>query len=515
MPEVFRMELPSGTVLNDGRYIIDKKIGAGGFGITYSGHHSTLNKKIAIKEFFLNGYNMRNTSNNHVSLQGMEIDQFNHYRQRFINEAKTLAALNHDAIVKVEDIFDENGTSYMVMDFVEGNTLQQIVETEGPMEYEMAVNYIVLVCEALSYIHSNNILHRDVTPNNIIVTPDNKIVLIDFGSARRFVENKTQQHTILLTKGYAPLEQRNNKLRKGAFTDLYSLGAVFYFLLTGVQPIDAIERTTEQMKEPIELNPNVPVQINAIIMKAMEMNSADRYQTAQELIDDIFSGEFPNNNNDDDKLATTAFSTINENQDFDLVVKKQNTSRMSSKPKKKQTKLIIGMVVVASLIALTFLLLSLFHKEKENTKSDDKALTAMNENPSGTDDDNKNDTITVDNKDFTVKEGNDSVKFHYSGPTVNGLPNGKGEGHYESGTYIGSYVEGVREGNDNNQFLYKNKDCYNGSFKNGMFNKGEYKSHDGFRFKGEFRNNDPYNGTWYDKNNIAYSKIRNGKVIPI
>ena len=297
MPEVFRMELPSGTVLNDGRYIIDKKIGAGGFGITYSGHHSTLNKKIAIKEFFLNGYNMRNTSNNHVSLQGMEIDQFDHYRQRFINEAKTLAALNHDAIVKVEDIFDENGTSYMVMDFVEGNTLQQIVETEGPMEYEMAVNYIVLVCEALSYIHSNNILHRDVTPNNIIVTPDNKIVLIDFGSARRFVENKTQQHTILLTKGYAPLEQRNNKLRKGAFTDLYSLGAVFYFLLTGVQPIDAIERTTEQMKEPIELNPNVPVQINAIIMKAMEMNSADRYQTAQELIDDIFSGEFPNNNN--------------------------------------------------------------------------------------------------------------------------------------------------------------------------------------------------------------------------
>ena len=293
MNEIIRTELLPGTTLCGGKYVIEKKLGAGGFGITYIAKHATLDKRYAIKEFFLSGYNVRNNVTNHISLQGIETQDFEKFRLRFIEEARTLAALNNEAVVKVIDIFDENGTSYMVMPFVEGVTLQSMVEKKGPMDYEMAVNYIVQVCEALSYIHSKNILHRDVTPDNIIITPSQKIVLIDFGSARKFVDNKTQRHTTIVKKGYAPLEQYSATSRKGAYTDLYSLGAVFYFILTGERPMDATERTLEKMKEPIEINPKVPEQINAVIMKAMEMDSANRYQTATELTDDIFSGKFP------------------------------------------------------------------------------------------------------------------------------------------------------------------------------------------------------------------------------
>lgn len=291
MAEVIQSELSSGTMLCGGKYVIEKKIGAGGFGITYIARHTTLDRKYAIKEFFMNGYNVRNNTTNHVSLQGLDLSDFDKIRQNFINEARTLANLNNEAIVKVIDIFDENGTSYMVMPFVEGTTLQSMVEKDGPLEYEMAVNYMVQICEALTYIHSKNILHRDVTPDNVIVTPEQKIVLIDFGSARKFVDNKTQRHTTIVKPGYAPLEQHSARSRKGAFTDIYSVGAVFYYLLTGERPMDATERVLEKMKEPIELNSAVPPQINAIIMKAMEMDGEKRYQSAKELIDDIFSDD--------------------------------------------------------------------------------------------------------------------------------------------------------------------------------------------------------------------------------
>lgn len=293
MNEVINTELLPGTTLCNGKYVIEKKIGSGGFGITYLAKHSTLEKFYAIKEFFISGFNVRNSHTNHVTLQGIDAKDFNRFRQGFIDEARILAGLNNEAVVKVLDIFDENGTSYMVMPFVSGITLQSMVERDGPMSYEDAVNYIVQICEALSYIHSKNILHRDVTPDNVIVTPEMKAVLIDFGSARKFTNDKTQRHTAIVKQGYAPLEQYSANSRKGAYTDLYSLGAVFYYLLTGERPMDATERTNSMMKEPIEINPKVPAQINAVIMKAMEMDSSQRYRTADELIEDIMTGNAP------------------------------------------------------------------------------------------------------------------------------------------------------------------------------------------------------------------------------
>lgn len=308
MAEIIHTELAPGTTLSDGKYIIENTIGSGGFGITYAARHAKLDQQYAIKEFFLNGFNVRNSTTNHVSLQGIEETDYNQLRQKFIEEAKTLASLNHDAVVKVIDIFDENGTAYMVMPFVEGNTLQDIVEAEGPLTIDIAVNYIVLISEALAYIHGRNILHRDVTPDNIIVTPEQKVVLIDFGSARKFINDKTQRHTTIVKRGYAPLEQYSAKSRKGAYTDIYSLGALFYYILTGVRPIDATERTLEKMPEPAELNPSVPLQMNAVIMKAMEMDASKRYQNVNDLMDDIFSGNFPESQEKREEEPTTPVS---------------------------------------------------------------------------------------------------------------------------------------------------------------------------------------------------------------
>jgi serine/threonine-protein kinase len=240
-----------------------------------------------VKEFFINGYCVRNTNNKTVLLSGMDTVVYEKYRQKFVEEAQTLARLDHPNVVKVGDVFSENNTAYMVMPFVEGLTLQQTVMQHGSLSYERAVNYIAQLSEAVGYIHGKDILHRDIKPDNIIITPDNRAVLIDFGSAREFVHDKTQHHTSILTQGYAPLEQYTSNSRKGAYSDIYSLGAVFYFVLTGQKPMDAATRTMETMPEPKTLVSSIPDIANRTILKAMQLKPEGRHQTVQEFMRDL------------------------------------------------------------------------------------------------------------------------------------------------------------------------------------------------------------------------------------
>lgn len=280
-------ELQPGMTLQDGKYIIERVLGAGGFGITYYARHTSLDQHYAIKEFFIDGRCVRNTMRHTVNLQGIGPEMFEKYRKKFTEEAQTLAKLDHPNIVRVIDVFEENETSYIVMPFIEGKTLESLVEKNGPLDYGLTVNYIGQIASAVGYIHKRNILHRDIKPDNIMITADNHAILIDFGSAREFIQDKTQHQTSILTKGYAPIEQYSSNSRKGAYTDIYSLGAVLYYVLTGVKPMDATERLSETMPEPKEINPQIGDDVNRTIMKAMQLKHENRHQTIEEFMNDL------------------------------------------------------------------------------------------------------------------------------------------------------------------------------------------------------------------------------------
>jgi serine/threonine protein kinase len=189
----------------------------------------------------------------------------------------------------------------MVMTFIEGETLQSFVKRKGALDYEQAVNYLGQIASAVDYVHSKNFLHRDIKPDNIIITPGYHAILIDFGSARKFEQDKTQAHTAILTVGYAPAEQYDAVSQRGSYTDIYSLGAVYYFALTGVAPLEATKRLLETLTEPSALNSNITDDINRTILKAMAMKPENRHQTVDEFLDDLF-GVRPSKPVEDDNV---------------------------------------------------------------------------------------------------------------------------------------------------------------------------------------------------------------------
>lgn len=336
--------LQPGMQLSGGKYTIEKKIGEGGFSITYRAMQSGLNRAVCIKEYFPAGHSMRDTAHYTVYPQGIDDALFEKYRQAFRKEAETLASLQHPSIVEVIDIFDENNTSYMVMPFVEGRTLQQMVEQQGPLPYPEAVNYIAQVADAVAYIHQRHILHRDIKPDNVIITAEYRAILIDFGSAREFVNDKTQAHTSILTHGYAPTEQYSTTSRKGSYTDIYAIGATLYFVLTGTVPMDAAARMSEEMPDPRSVNPAIPDEANRTIIKAMQMKAIDRHQTVEEFMDDL-----RNIRPSQAATATTSATAVPSRQ---VAAANPVTSVTDNKQSKAGLYIVLGIVAVAIVVAL-------------------------------------------------------------------------------------------------------------------------------------------------------------------
>ncbi|WP_415577222.1 protein kinase domain-containing protein, partial [Deinococcus radiodurans] len=224
--------LPPGTTLQGGKYRLEQVLGQGGFGITYLGSQTQLGARVAIKELFPSG-STRQSGQYVLPPAGTDPAGWAQAKQDFTAEGRTVARFNHPDIVRVMDLFEENGTAYLVMEFLEGQTLGSAIEKRGPLPPDEVVNIAKRVLGALSVVHSAGMLHRDIKPDNIYLDKAGRTVLIDFGSARTFAAGQTVSHTRLVTPGYAPLEQYSGSAKFGPYTDIYALGATLYHALTG------------------------------------------------------------------------------------------------------------------------------------------------------------------------------------------------------------------------------------------------------------------------------------------
>jgi parallel beta-helix repeat protein len=277
------LSLPLGTKLFGGKYSVGKVLGQGGFGITYMGADTILSRPVAIKELFPEGCQRNGTT---VQPTRITPSDFSSMKQRFLDEAKLLASLNHPGIVKVYDFFEENNTAYMVMEYLRGKSLAKLVEERGgALSEKEAVGYILKVCEALDVVHKAGYLHRDIKPENIIVCGDGRVVLVDFGAARSFMAGRTGRMTVILTPGFAPLEQYAEQAKRGAYTDIYALGATLYYLLTGQVPVSAADRMSGvELRGVREINGRVSRQVEEAVMKAMAMRVEERPQSVGEFV---------------------------------------------------------------------------------------------------------------------------------------------------------------------------------------------------------------------------------------
>jgi serine/threonine protein kinase len=254
----------------------------GGFGITYLAYDQKLEQEVCVKELFISGNSTRGT-NMTVHSQTVGDFSFSDFVQRFVQEARQLARFQHNNIVRVVDVFQENDTAYMVMEFVEGETLKNMVQRRGALSEQVAMKIMTQLMDAVEEVHNKGMLHRDIKPDNVLITPEARVVLIDFGSAREFAEGKTTTQTDMLTPGYAPIEQYSNRSHRGTYTDIYALGATMYYTLTGEKPIAATDRQLEELLPPHTVTPNVSSQVSSAVMLAMELRPENRFQSVADM----------------------------------------------------------------------------------------------------------------------------------------------------------------------------------------------------------------------------------------
>ncbi len=284
------MQLKPGTLLQNGKYKIERVLGQGGFGITYLATQELLDRKVCIKEFFFKEYCERDEATSHVSLGTQNSHEIvERFMTKFLKEARTIYQLEHPNIIKIFDIFKENNTAYYVMEYIEGESLSDKVNHYGTLEESEAKDYINQVASALDFIHHRSINHLDVKPANIMIRrADNKAILIDFGLSKQYDAQGGQTSTtpVGISHGYAPMEQykQGGVSTFSPQTDIYSLGATLYKLVTGATPPQAMDILDEGLPQlPSHLSQSVV----EVIKKSMQARKLDRYNNTEEFLNGL------------------------------------------------------------------------------------------------------------------------------------------------------------------------------------------------------------------------------------
>ena len=276
-----------------GKYLLGMAIGEGGFGITYIGMDLYLEMRVAIKEYYPNGCAVRNCSESNTVLSYSNSTQevFEKGREKFINEARLLAKCsNLSEIVSVKDFFRENHTAYIVMEYIEGITLKAYLKQNGDhIPAQKTLQMMKPVICSLSKVHDMNLIHRDISPDNIMICNNGSVKILDFGGARDYIFSNEKSLSIMLKPGYAPEEQYRTHGNQGPWTDVYALCATMYRCITGSVPPESLERAYQESLPPIRsISPDCPPAAASAIEKGMSIYPEDRFQSMQELYSALY-----------------------------------------------------------------------------------------------------------------------------------------------------------------------------------------------------------------------------------
>lgn len=369
------MYLQSGTLLQGGKYRIEKTLGKGGFGITYLAFQVYLERKVAVKEFFMSEYCDREATSCFVSLgsKGAQAT-VERYREKFIKEARNLAKLSHHNIIHVIDVFEENGTAYYVMEYVEGGSLADKVKDEGYLSEPLARRIIKQLASALEYVHQQHITHLDVKPSNVLINNKNEITLIDFGLSKQYdsVGNQTSSNPIGLTEGYAPMEQYAKKgvNEFSPETDVYALGATFFHLLTGKVPPSAYIVNEDGLPlNDLQAKGVSPSAISAIC-KAMVSKKKDRIKTVRSFVDILEQADINSESTLylDESTLSTDESTKWKTSPKAPVDKQNPVSQTQPSGQSTMRNILLGLIGAFS-VAIVVLLVLLLMNGKDKTEA--------------------------------------------------------------------------------------------------------------------------------------------------
>ena len=476
-------------MLRHDTYRIERILGQGGFGITYLATDLSLDRLVAIKEFFPKDYCDRIGDTSQISLGTSSSSDFvSRLKAKFLKEARNIAKLDHQGIIKIHAAFEENNTAYYVMDFIDGETLSDKVKREGPLSMNKALEYIKKVANALDYIHRQKINHLDLKPANIMIRrSDDSPILIDFGLSKQYDSegNQTSTTPTGISHGYAPLEQYNDGGVKefSPQTDIYSLAATLFYLLTGKTPPHA----TKLIEDSIKFPPEFPYSLKSAVTIGMASARKNRFASVSNFVSAL-----------DSEDESTEFTQIPENREVHKIDTIDSPHHVIiQKPKKsnssKRISWIIGIVIIAAgLIAMP----SLFVKSCDHTSqvvntTDSVAVVDVEEIPVVIE--------TVENKLMNTALGDCS----YTGEVdAEGRPNGHGVAVWSKGDgkkYDGEWVNGNMDGQTT--YTQRSGDTFVGTFKNNRYHQGRYTIiSSGEYFEGTFKNGQPDKGNWFDKN---------------
>lgn len=385
------MNLPNGHLLQNGKYRLTHIVGQGGFGITYKGVWFTEVKgplgtiktevPICVKEYFFKDYCYRDPESYAVRVHS-ETGRvlFDKFKEKLIKEAKILSEVHHPHIVNVLEVFEENDTAYIAMEYISGNSLKYMMDKEGVLPEAKVLRYVHQIGEALQFVHEKNILHLDIKPSNILIDQNGKARLIDFGVSKRYDIEQQETSTTMLTlsKGFASIEQYDNEGTQSfsPCPDIYSLGATMYNLLTGKIPTESILRATRPLPSPRVLNPVVSVKTEAAIIKAMQIIPADRFQTVSKMLAELdvpqIEEEVIKNNisspeyfEEDETtiLFTTRLPQSNGAEEDETVLNNIDLPLVPKKKKRKVTLISLLIIIFASIGSAVVLLVQRYKSD--------------------------------------------------------------------------------------------------------------------------------------------------------